>query len=414
MDAAALVARGSGRIVSIMQRDPHHAAQGFASSSRPLQLQEVLALVLVWNSGYKGLRVLNTLYALELGAGPFETGLLLATYGVVPLALAVQVGRLGDRYGVRAPAAAGIVVSALGALLPFLWPTLPALFAAAAVTGTGFILTQVSMQALVGALGGAAARTRNINLYSLVVSSSDLLGPVAVGFSIDHFGHVRSYLYLALVGAAPLLALAVLFGRFPPAAAGAEGGARSTADLVRDPGLRRMLVASAVIIASLDLFQLYLPVYAHSIGLSASTIGLILGAFAAAGFVTRALMPALVARFGEERTLTGSMLFTAATFLLIPQFEAATLLAAVCFLLGLGLGLGQPLTVILTYAHAPAGRAGEALGLRIAVTNSIHVVAPSAFGALGSALGLAPVFWASAAILALGGYGARARAARAR
>ncbi|HXF66093.1 MAG TPA: MFS transporter [Burkholderiales bacterium] len=397
-----------------MQRDSHNAAQGSAFSSRPLQLYEVLAIVLVWNSGYKGLRVLNTLYALELGAGPLETGLLLATYGVFPLLLAVHVGRLGDRYGVRTPAAAGMIVSVCGALLPFLWPALPALFAAAAVTGTGFILTQVSMQALVGGLGGAAARTRNINLYALVVSSCDLIGPVAAGFSIDHFGHVRTYLYLALAGAAPLLALAALFARFPPAAAAAERGARRTADLVRDPNLRRMLVASAVIIASLDLFQVYLPVYAHSIGHSASTIGLILGAFAAAGFVTRALMPALVARFGEERTLTGSMLVTAVTFLLIPQFEAAPLLAAVCFLLGLGMGLGQPLTVILTYASAPAGRAGEALGLRIAVTNSIHVVAPSAFGALGSAVGLAPVFWASGAILALGGYAARPAGPRTR
>jgi MFS family permease len=390
-----------------MQRDSHTAAPDLAPSLRPLQLYQVLAIVLVWNSAYKGLRVLNTLYALELGAGPFETGLLLATYGVFPLLLAVYAGRLGDRHGVRAPAAAGLLACALGVLLPYGWPTLPALFAAAAVAGTGFILMQVSMQSLVGGLGGAQQRTRNINLYALVVSSGDLLGPVPVGFSIERFGHASTYLFLALASAVPLLLMALLFRRFPPAAGHAGRTAHRAADLLRNPALRRMLIASAVIIASLDLFQVYLPVYAHSIGLPASTIGLVLGAFAAAGFVTRMAMPLLVARCGEARTLTGSMLAAAATLLLIPQFEAPLALGAICFLLGLGMGLGQPLTVILTYAHAPAGRAGEALGLRIAVTNSIHVVAPSAFGALGALAGLAPVFWASGAILAAGGVASR-------
>jgi len=173
--------------------------------------------------------------------------------------------------------------------------------------------------------------------------------------------------------------------------------------------LRRMLVVSGLVMGGLDLFQLYLPIYGHSIGLSASAIGLILGAFAAATFVTRALLPALTRRLGETKTLCYAVFLAAATFFLIPMFESALVLGIICFVLGLGMGMGQPLTVMLTYNYAPAGRHGEALGLRISINNSMHVTVPAIFGAVGSVFGLAPVFWLSSAVLALGGYAARVR-----
>lgn len=53
-----------------MQRDPEPTPA--STPHRPLGLYEILAIVLLWNAGYKGARVANTLYALELGAGPLR------------------------------------------------------------------------------------------------------------------------------------------------------------------------------------------------------------------------------------------------------------------------------------------------------------------------------------------------------
>lgn len=383
-----------------------HAPEPSAAPAvhRPLSLFEILAIVLLWNTCYKGARVANTLYALELGAGPFDTGLLLATYGIFPLLLAVFTGKVADRYGVRVPVVVGTFVTAVGTALPWFFPVLPMLFVAAAVCGAGFILTQVSMQSLVGSLGSGAARTRNLNFYALTVSTSDLLGPITAGFSIDHIGYVPTYLVLAAPGAAAVLVVFFLFNRLSHAAGGADRSGQRMVDLLRIAHLRRMFLTSALVMTGLDLFQLYLPLHGHAIGLSASAIGTILGAFAAAGFVTRVLLTMLVRRLGEERTLCYSMYLAACTFFMIPLFDNAVVLGMVCFVLGLGMGLGQPLTVILTYNYAPPGRHGEGLGLRIAINNSMHVAVPAVFGAVGTLFGLAPVFWLSSAILALGGY----------
>lgn len=389
------------------------AAPPSPAPARPPRLLELFAMFLLWNAAFKGARVLNLLFALELGAQPFDTGLLLATYGIVPLVAAVLTGKIADRYGPRLPVSAGFATSAVSVLLPFAWPALPSLYAAAAVAGAGFILVQVAMQSFVGSLGAGAERTRNINYYALVVSVADLVGPVLAGFSIDHLGHVRSYLAIAALNGASLLALAALYGRFPASGrAPAARGSQQMGDLLRKPALRRIIFASGMIMSGLDLFQLYIPVYGHAIGLSASAIGALLGAFAVAEFVTRTLTPWLARRFGERTTLLYALALAAAMFTLIPLSDSGRVLAAICFFLGLGMGLGQPLTVVLTYNCSPPARVGEALGLRIAVNNTMHVGVPALFGAVGSLLGLAPVFWIGAAVVALGGLAARASGAR--
>ena len=377
---------------------------------RLITIYQIMAVVVLWNSAYKGTRVLNTLYALELGATPLHIGLLLATYGVFPLLLAVTAGRIADRYGSRIPLIAGMIVSTIGAILPWFAPSMTLLFAAAAVTGFGFILGQVALQSLVGTLGEGKERTRNFNNYALIVAVADFTGPVLAGFSIDHFGHVRTYLVLAFLAATAVVTVFVLAKRVPrhrrPAPA-PEGQRMS--DLFRNVNMRRVLIAGAVVMTGIDLFQLYMPLYGHQVGLSASAIGMVLGAAAAATFVSRALLPMLVSRYGEEKTLLYSLFLTAAMFTLIPLFSSAVVLGMICFTLGLGMGLGQPLTVMLCYRYSPAGRGGESLGLRIAINNSMHVVVPSVFGAVGAAFGLAPVFWVSAGVIAAGNWYARRR-----
>ncbi|HEX6632729.1 MAG TPA: MFS transporter, partial [Usitatibacter sp.] len=106
---------------------------------------------------------------------------------------------------------------------------------------------------------------------------------------------------------------------------------------------------------------------------------------------------------GELGVLTTSLFVAGATYLMVPLVSQGPLLALVAFFLGLGLGCAQPLTIILTYNHAPPGRSGEALGLRLVANKLTQIGVPLVFGAMGSALGLLPVFWANGAFLLAGG-----------
>ena len=82
--------------------------------------------------------------------------------------------------------------------------------------------------------------------------------------------------------------------------------------------------------------------------------------------------------------LPGTLGRVEAAFFRFLEWLMVFLLAAIAFLLGLGLGSTQPSIMSLLYAKAPPGRAGEAVGVRSVVLNASHTVLPLAFGGVAS------------------------------
>jgi len=360
--------------------------------------------LLNWMS-FMSSRVLMSLYAIEIGASAAAIGLLIALYGLGPLLLSVHAGKVSDRYGSYWPIVLGSAGIALGLVIPYLVQGIEVLYLSALVMGIALVFLNIALQHLIATFGGAEDRTRNVSLQSLAIALGALIGPLLVGVSIDYRGHVPTFLYLALIVAVSCAAWVVCRRVIPHSQRAARpkeaGGVR---ELLAQPDLRRVIVVSSLVVAGIDLYTFYMPIYGHSIGLSATMIGVVLGALAAATFVVRTLLPLLVRRWGEDPVMTVSMLLAGMTFLLFPFVQHIGGLLLLSFALGLGLGIGQPLSVIMTYNRSPQGRAGEALGLRFSFVNLTHMVIPLAFGSVGSAFGAASVFLANSVLMLIGGY----------
>ena len=368
----------------------------------------ILLVVLCNITCLRASRILVSLFAIDLGAEQYVIGLMIALYALFPALLAVYSGRLSDRIGPRLPMIAGSAGLVAGLLIPYVWPTMPALCVSAALFGMSFIFYHVSVQNLLGTISSDENRTRNFSNYSLMIAAGGFLGPLSAGLSIDHAGYRETYLYLALTALVPLLLLATSAGLRSAAPklkspAAARDEACATSNLLRHRPLRSPLIGSAAVLTGTDLFQFYMPIYGHSIGLSASQSGFVLSVVGIAAFVVRIGMPALVRRTGEAVLLAWSLFLGAAAFVVFPLFTDLAVLTVFAFLLGLSLGCGQPLSTILIYANSPAGRTGEALGLRLALNNATHVLIPLMAGSIGSVFGIGPVFWINAMMLAGGG-----------
>ena len=371
---------------------------------RVVQLYVVILFSILTGIAFRGSKVLFALYALHLGASPATIGVLAAAYSVFPLLLAVHAGRVADRHGVRYSLLFGSVGLAAALALPYAVPGLATLFVAAALLGFSHIFYHVAIHYAVGEAGGGAARAKNFGTFSLGGSIAAFVGPAATGFSIDHLGYAVTCLVLAATAAVPAVTLCVARSVVPAHLRHHAGETPSKAlDLLRHPPLLRVFLMSAVVLTGLELFTFYVPIYGHSVGASASQIGLVLASYAAAAFVVRLVMPRLVRQHGEARLLAMALLLSGITYLLFPLFTNMAMLAGIAFALGLGLGLGQPLTITLTYERSPAGRSGEALGLRLTANKITQLAIPLLFGTLGSAFGVFPVFWANAAFLAASG-----------
>jgi predicted MFS family arabinose efflux permease len=372
----------------------------------------VLLIVLCNMSSFRASKILISLFALELGASQFYIGIMIAMYSLLPALLAVYAGKLSDRLGVRLPMLGGSLGVVCGLLVPWISPTLPALYCSAALIGVSHMLYNLSAQNLVGSLGGPGAHTRNFSNYALAMAIGSSLGPLGAGFSIDHFGHAASYLYFA---ALPLVSAAIIASTRHVGA----GSRKKTEDeqavlatsLLRNKVLRGTLIGGAVATTGQDLFQFYMPIYCHDAGLSASAIGMVLAMSGIAAFAVRIWLPALVKRYGPDTVFTSSLYISAASFLLVPLFTDPFMLAMVSLVLGLGMGCAQPVTLMLIFSRAPAGRSGEALGVRVTINQFTHIVVPLIFGSLGTMFGITPVFVLNSLILGGGGWLNRGRAA---
>jgi MFS family permease len=364
----------------------------------------VVLLSLLNSIGQRGSKVAVSLYALELGAGAAAVGVLAALFAVFPLLLAVQAGRISDRFGVRMPIVLGAFVMGAGLAVPLMTSGMPWLFLCAALIGLGHIFFHVSIHNLVGSLGAEAARTRNFSTFALGSSIAAFIGPSLAGFAIEFAGFRPAFAILALVAVAPAFYVLVHKNLIPAQVPHeAEEQARSAFDLLAIPALRRTLIMSGVTLTGIELFSFYLPIYGRSIGLTASVIGLVLSSYAVAGFIVRSFMHRLAQRYTEVGVLTGSLFVAAVAYFAVPGLADGLLLSAAAFALGLALGSAQPLTIILTYNHAPAGRSGEALGLRIMANKVTQIAVPLAFGGFGAALGAVPVFLATGVFLLAAG-----------
>lgn len=365
----------------------------------------LVVLLSVLNSiGQRGAKVAIALYALELGAGAAAVGVLAALFAAFPLLLAVQAGRISDRFGVRVPIVCGALTMAAGLAVAFTVSEIHWLFVCPALIGLGHIFFHVSIHNLVGSLGAEAERTRNFSTFALGSSIAAFLGPSAAGFAIDLAGFRPAFTLLAVVAAAPAFFVLLRKSFIPPPGRHAEEPqAKSAFDLLAIPALRRTLIMSGVTLTGIELFQFYLPIYGRAIGLAPSVIGMVLSSYAVAGFIVRSFMHRLAQRYTEVGVLTGSLFVAAAAYFVVPGLADGWLLAAAAFAIGLALGSAQPLTIILTYNHAPAGRSGEALGMRIMANKVTQIAVPLAFGGFGAALGAAPVFVATGAFLLAAG-----------
>lgn len=352
-----------------------------------------------------GSRVVVSLDALALGASAATVGSLLALFALLPMFFAIPAGRLADRVGVRGPMLAGSIGMASAALVATLVPGLAALFVTAVLAGVSFMAFQVAAQYATGEMGPPGARTRNFGLLALGYSTSSIAGPLIAGFVIDHAGHRAAFGVLALFPLVPIAVLAANRVRLPgPHPERAAHARMRTVDLIASPELRRVFVINGMIALAWELHTLFVPIYGNAIGVSASGIGLILAAFAAATFTIRLSMPLIARRIPEHRVLTSALYLAAFVYLLIPFSRNVPTLMLLSFCLGLGLGVGQPMVMALLHSLAPPGRMGEAAGVRMSLINSMAVAVPLVFGAVGGSIGLSPVLWSVGVFLATGGW----------
>jgi MFS family permease len=167
-------------------------------------LGRIIAIVLGFQVMLNITRPLISLYAVDLGAGTFQIGAVTAAYAFFPLVFAIRMGKLADRVGDRIPVVIGTVGIALGTALPFVWPSMPSLYASQAIVGISQILINISLQNVLGNAATKENRDHFFSMFSMAVAMGGVIGPVVGGYLAEHVSYPFAFLVSACVGLLPI------------------------------------------------------------------------------------------------------------------------------------------------------------------------------------------------------------------
>lgn len=340
--------------------------------------------------------------ALELGVPAAWLGAVAASFTLLPLLVAVPVGRFVDRRGPRPALLGGALVLVVAtAALVALGRSVAGLVVGSALLGVGHLLSIVAQQSAVAAASADERQEAAFGHYGFAASLGQLLGPALVavvggGAAVPDTG----LLLVAALGLAVLLAV-VTVPLHPPVRRTGAGAARGgVAVALRVPGLPRAIVTSLTVVAAIDLIVVYLPALGTERGIAAGTVGVLLAVRAGASMVSRLFLGALVARLGRHRLLVGSVAVSAAAVAVVPMPLPVWLLAAALAVAGLALGIGQPMTMALVARASPEHVRATALSLRLSGNRLGQTVLPTALGFFAAGAGVGGVLWATAGALA--------------
>lgn len=351
------------------------------------------------------LRPITTYKLVAFGAGGTTIGLVTAAYAVLPIFIALSLGRLTDRTPrLRRLIMAAAALMAVGGLSLALAPSIAALALGSVVLGLAHLVFTISGQAAIARFSDDADLDLGFGWFTASYSVGQALGPLlggaivgvgAVTASPERLADVDRALW---VGAAiSLLAVPLLLAspHRPPArpepaddagtasspstapaaslptaaqaSSPSEPGSRATIpQVLRAPGVASNMLASMGLLAMVDILSAFLPLVGEDAGVPPIVVGALLAIRGAAGILSRALLPWLSRRWSRRRLLITCLLVASITLavppLVLDQLVVAGTLLAVG---GFFLGIGQPLTMTLIATAVPTQWRSQALAVRL-------------------------------------------------
>jgi predicted MFS family arabinose efflux permease len=299
-------------------------------------------------------------------------------------------------------------------MLAVLWPRFEVLCVTALCMGGATGSASIALQRHVGRAAHDATELKRVfSWLAIGPAVSNFFGPVLAGLLIDHAGvwlggtaadipgFRMAFLFMALL---PLLTwFWIRHTQELAPVVHPEGVAKPQVwHLLREPGMRRLLMVNWLLSSCWDVHTFVVPVLGHERAFSASVIGAILGSFAVAATCVRVVMPLLAAHLKEWVVVSCAMLVTAVLFGVYPWMHTPLSMGFCSVLLGLALGSVQPMIMSTLHQITPHALHGQALGLRLMSINLSSVLMPMLFGTAGMVVGVSVVFWTVGAAVALG------------
>jgi len=346
------------------------------------------------------------LIAERLGARPSMIGVVVGMFSLLSLFLAIPMGSLVDRFGVKRILVVGVFCNIASAVVLLVADTVTELILAQVTLGLSFLLHVVGCQSYISNLQNRSKVEKGFGHLSLVAAIGQSLGPVAGGLLVVHSGYRAAFTASLIIS---LMGLAVLRLKDDQLAAkniarwSVTPELRQVARLIVEPKIIYVLIFSFAIIFAVNLRSSFLPVFLRTQSINEAGIGLIIAFLALTATLVRFFFARLCAIFDRKPIMLVSTTVVGLGTLIVPVLPSITGAGFAVLLIGLGFGVAQPLSMLMLSELKPPGSAGLIMGLRFTVITLATLVSPIGSGQIVKLLGIEYAFYAASVLVLIVG-----------
>ena len=332
-------------------------------------------------------------YALELGAGGFLVGLIIASFSVSKVLLSPFAGRLSDRWGRKKFIVAGLLAYAIISVVYVLPVNAEYLIVIRFFHG----LASVFVVPIAMALAADIAPEQKLGLYMGTLNMAVMLGlgigPVLGGAIRDHFGmNAAFYAMGALTILTAILVLIFIPSDFQRHGAGESRKASSIRKILTNRVVLGISIMRFFAASGQGAVYTFLPILALQLNLTSSQVGVILGAnIFLIAFLQRACGN-LADRINPKYLLILGTFASGMTVFGMPFVEGFVMILFLNILMGMANGFSLPGGLVIT------GQLGRIMGMAslMSITDAAWslgmIVSPILSGIILDIFGLSYVF----------------------
>ncbi len=340
------------------------------------------------------MRITTSYRALELDLSTAWLGAITATYALLPLLLAVRIGRFIDRgYDAHVGWAGGTLLVAASCGFAFSH-SLVVLFICTAVLGTSQIFITISMQTMCARIAPSGRLAGFIGTYLMANVIGQSLGPYVIGWAGGDASIPPTQFLFEFGICAGLVTLGTLLMLRPAKAAGAVKIVKPIAlrDVVRLPGMPVVFLVSVATSAAQDLLIVYMPLLGAERGLTVANVGILLAIRSLSSMLSRMFFGWSLARLGNQRMLLISTCCAAAGYFALAAPLPLIAMGVAISVLGAALGTSITLSIARAMAISTAETRGTVNSLRIMGNRAGQIAVPTFVGLFAAAAGIFATF----------------------
>jgi MFS family permease len=351
------------------------------------------------------MRPMITYRALENGASGFEIGVIASIYALVPILIAVPMGRWVGRIGEVPLLFAGCIsFIVLGVAFAFL-NNFVAIAAATGLAGIAHLSNVAASQAMVASRSPHELQDQNFGYFSFSTSLGHAFGPMVGGLIAGSSGvlprsSTSAFVFAAILAAVALVPFFIFKGLTKSRTQvekEAAGSIKARAVLKR-PGIKPAIWTSLAVASTNDVLVVILPLVGTEFGINPVLIGAILSIRSIAAMISRFSLGRLTKRFGSALVMKFSVFLASLVLFASVVATSALTLGIAMAIVGFLLGIGQPLTMSIVSKKTPIEERAMAISIRLFGNRVGQFLVPIGAGALAAPFGSGAVFIGLAAL----------------